>query len=103
MKKLLIGGLRLMPFCDNVCSKEGMARSGVECDQPCTGKGGLFCLSFQGKAEQGVREESSNFLSLNGMWKFNWVKDQTERPVNFYRLVSKINIGWTFRCPESGK
>lgn len=37
-------------------------------------------------AEQGVREESSNFLSLNGMWKFNWVKDQTERPVNFYRL-----------------
>ena len=45
-----------------------------------------FAYPSREMAEQGVREESSNFLSLNGMWKFNWVKDQTERPVNFYRL-----------------
>ena len=35
-----------------------------------------FAYPSREMAEQGVREESSNFLSLNGMWKFNWVKDQ---------------------------
>lgn len=34
----------------------------------------------------GVREKASNFMPLNGMWKFNWVKDQTERPVDFYQV-----------------
>ncbi len=35
-------------------------------------------------AQQGCREDASNFLSLNGLWKFNWVKNETERPVRFY-------------------
>ena len=59
-----------------------------------------FAYPSREMAEQGVREESSNFLSLNGMWKFNWVKDQTE---TFIGWISRINIGWTSRCPESGK
>ena len=29
-----------------------------------------FAYPSREMAEQGVREESSNFLSLNGMWKF---------------------------------
>lgn len=37
-------------------------------------------------AQTGKKEESSNFLSLNGMWKFNWVKDETDRPTDFYRV-----------------
>ncbi len=28
--------------------------------------------------------ESSNFLLLNGNWKFNWVKQPSERPLDFY-------------------
>ena len=30
-------------------------------------------------------KESSNYLSLNGTWKFNWVKDATSRPVDFWK------------------
>lgn len=30
------------------------------------------------------KENSSNFLSLNGTWKFNWVNDASSRPVDFW-------------------
>ena len=30
--------------------------------------------------------KSAYYLSLNGKWKFNWVKQPSERPVNFYRV-----------------
>ena len=30
------------------------------------------------------RAESQNYLSLNGLWKFNWVNDATDRPVDFW-------------------
>ncbi len=29
--------------------------------------------------------QSPYYLSLNGTWKFNWVKKPSERPVNFYK------------------
>ncbi|MEM7085276.1 MAG: glycoside hydrolase family 2 TIM barrel-domain containing protein [Bacteroidota bacterium] len=29
-------------------------------------------------------ERSTRFLSLNGLWKFNWVKDPKERPTTFH-------------------
>lgn len=31
------------------------------------------------------KSESGNYLSLNGLWKFNWVKDASQRPLEFYR------------------
>lgn len=31
------------------------------------------------------RTRSSRYLLLNGNWKFNWVKQPSERPVNFYK------------------
>lgn len=31
------------------------------------------------------RTRSSRYLLLNGNWKFNWVKQPSERPVNFYQ------------------
>lgn len=37
-------------------------------------------------AQAGRREKASNFLSLNGRWKFNWVKNETDRPVDFYQV-----------------
>lgn len=37
-------------------------------------------------AQTGLKEKAPNFMSLNGMWKFNWVKNETERPVNFYQV-----------------
>lgn len=35
--------------------------------------------------KQWVTPQSSRYLSLNGNWKFNWVKQPSERPVNFYK------------------
>lgn len=37
-------------------------------------------------AQSGVKEKSSRFLSIEGTWKFNWVKDADKRPEGFYKL-----------------
>ncbi len=37
------------------------------------------------EALQGKRENSSRWMSLNGMWKFHWVPKPDERPVDFYK------------------
>jgi beta-galactosidase len=53
------------------------------------------------KAKQYDREKSANFFSLNGSWKFNWVKDPNQRPENFYQL-NFDDTKWTdFRIPAS--
>jgi beta-galactosidase len=46
-------------------------------------------FAFENKmlAEQGDKEKSLYFQSLNGLWKFNWVKDVKQRPVDFYQLA----------------
>lgn len=44
-----------------------------------------FAYENSDAAKAAVKENSSNFMSMNGPWKFNWVKDQTSRPTDFYR------------------
>lgn len=41
----------------------------------------------QGEKGSGVldRKNSSNYLSLNGTWKFNWVNDASDRPTDFWK------------------
>lgn len=39
------------------------------------------------------RTHSSRYLLLNGNWKFNWVKQPSERPVNFYKTNYDVS-GW---------
>lgn len=36
-------------------------------------------------AEAGVKENSLNFMSLNGQWKFDWVSDADQRPLDFWK------------------
>ncbi len=38
----------------------------------------------QALASQDIKE-SANYLSLNGTWKFNWVKDASDRPTDFWK------------------
>jgi len=45
-----------------------------------------FPFSNYSQAVQGTREGSLFFQSLNGSWKFNWVKKPEDRPVDFYKL-----------------
>ena len=39
----------------------------------------------------GKWEDSPYFKSLNGNWKFNWVKSPSERPENFYKEEFKVD------------
>lgn len=45
----------------------------------------FFAYASMEEATEGVKEKSSNFMTLNGNWKFNWVKDADCRPIDFYR------------------
>lgn len=44
-----------------------------------------FAYETEDLAKTEVKENSKNFLSLAGKWKFNWVKDATDRPTDFYK------------------
>lgn len=44
-----------------------------------------FAYESPAKAAQGVKEKSSNYMSLNGLWKFNWVRHAEQRPTTFFR------------------
>ena len=37
------------------------------------------------QAKKGVQELSSNYLSLNGIWHFNWVRHANQRPTDFFK------------------
>ena len=43
--------------------------------------------------EQGDYEQSPYYLSLNGKWKFHWVKNPDKRPKEFYK-PSFYTGGW---------
>ena len=44
-----------------------------------------FAYESEGVAQTGVKEHSSRFMTLNGTWKFFWVKDADARPVDFWK------------------
>ena len=44
-----------------------------------------FAYESEAQAEQGEKECSANYFSLNGVWKFNWVKDADARPTDFWK------------------
>ena len=43
-----------------------------------------FAFESEDLAEQGCKEESTNFMSLNGTWNFNWVENAWERPTDYF-------------------
>lgn len=58
-----------------------------------------FAYPSAESAEAGRKEEASNFMSLNGIWKFNWVRNETERPVNFYQPAFEDRCWVDFPVP----
>ncbi|MDL2297194.1 DUF4981 domain-containing protein [Bacteroidales bacterium OttesenSCG-928-B11] len=36
-------------------------------------------------AEKGEKSLSINYMTLNGLWKFNWVRNADQRPLDFFR------------------
>jgi beta-galactosidase len=45
----------------------------------------LISFDDEESALEGVKTESSNYLSLDGTWKFNWVKTPDQRPYWFFK------------------
>ncbi len=44
----------------------------------------FFAFENQDKAQAFEKKNSANYLSMEGMWKFNFVKDHNKRPANFF-------------------
>ena len=44
-----------------------------------------FAFESADAAKKDVKEQSANYMTLNGMWKFNWVKDADARPTDFWK------------------
>ena len=58
-----------------------------------------FAYESADVAKRGIKEISANFMSLNGNWKFFWVKDAESRPTDFWK-VDFNDKGWnTFPVP----
>jgi len=60
-----------------------------------------FAYENMQMAKQYDKEKSANFFSLNGSWKFNWVKNPNDRPQNFYELNYDDSKWDNFRIPAS--
>ncbi len=53
----------------------------------------FFAYQTAEEAKLANPQESQNYLSLNGNWKFNWVKDADMRPTDFY-ATNFNDKGW---------
>ena len=53
----------------------------------------FFAYESTGAAQLAIKEKLNNFMSLNGAWKFFWVKDADDRPVDFWQ-INYNDKGW---------
>lgn len=52
-------------------------------------------------AEKRLKAQSAYFMSLNGTWKFNWVKDPRKRPMDFYQMGFDDTKWDNFKVPAN--
>ena len=45
----------------------------------------FFAYESTEAATEAVKEKSVNYMTLNGIWKFRWVKDSDARPTDFWK------------------
>lgn len=53
----------------------------------------FFAYESTEAATEAVKEKSANFMTLNGIWKFRWVKDSDARPTDFWK-IGYNDKGW---------
>lgn len=53
----------------------------------------FFAYESTEASADGMKEKSTNYLPLNGIWKFHWVKDSDGRPTDFWK-VGFNDKGW---------
>ncbi len=59
----------------------------------------FFAYASADEAAQGIRENSVNYVSLNGQWKFNWVSDSQDRPEDFFGVKYDDSLWATMPVP----
>lgn len=52
-----------------------------------------FAYASTEEAAKETKEASTRFMTLNGTWKFNWVRDADARPTDFFRTAFN-DKGW---------
>jgi len=60
-----------------------------------------FAFENRELANKRAKEKSDYFLSLNGTWKFNWVKDPRKRPMDFYKTDFNDEKWDNFKVPAN--
>ncbi|MEG1579695.1 MAG: glycoside hydrolase family 2 TIM barrel-domain containing protein [Bacteroidaceae bacterium] len=62
-----------------------------------------YFFSFQNteSARKVLPENSKYWMSLNGDWKFNWVKTPAERPADFYKTTYDVSKWDDIKVPSS--
>ena len=58
-----------------------------------------FAYESAEAAAKACKQSSVNYLSLNGIWKFNWVKDANLRPTDFFQLNYNDKAWDNFNVP----
>lgn len=53
----------------------------------------FFAFECIESADAGIKENSKNFMTLNGTWKFFWVNNADQRPTDFFK-VGYNDKGW---------
>ena len=51
----------------------------------CAPRASYFAFENKEKAITGNKINSNRFISIDGKWKFNWVKDADNRPLDFFK------------------
>ena len=59
----------------------------------------FFAFESLDKAQSFDKKKSANYLSMEGMWKFNFVKDHNKRPANFFTLKYDDSLWKDFPVP----
>ncbi len=58
-----------------------------------------FAFENQDLAAMGVKEHSTRFMSLNGMWKFKWVEKPADKPKDFFSPTFDDSSWNSFEVP----
>ncbi|QKJ31075.1 DUF4981 domain-containing protein [Mucilaginibacter mali] len=60
-----------------------------------------YAFENRALAEKRAKENSAYFISLNGQWKFNWVKDPRKRPMDFFQTNFDDSKWDNFKVPAN--
>lgn len=64
--------------------------------------GSWFAYESPEAAQAGDKTLSERFVTLNGNWKFNWVRNADQRPTDFSASATTTKAGTTCPCRDSG-